>query len=241
VSVTLPAFATANAEVQARVSEAKTAAYSTLLVIAKQLVPGRVKTRIASTIGDERACQLAQASLVDTFHTADQAGAVRRVVAVDGEATHWVPVGWTTVQQGAGGLDRRLATAFAQVAAQGPAFLIGMDTPQVNLDQLVAFDPKHYDACLGPCVDGGYWGIGLRDPRRGGEVIHDVPMSTERTYDLQLERLRAAGMRVQILSILRDVDTFSDAVAVAEYIPQSHFGRAVRFMADVSLACVAVR
>ena len=42
---------------------------------------------------------------------------------------------------------------------------------------------------------------------------------------VQLERLHELGLRVRLLPTLRDVDTPDDAIAVAELVPRSRFGR----------------
>jgi uncharacterized protein len=117
-----------------------------------------------------------------------------------------------------GGLDRRLADAFGD-AGRGGTVLVGMDTPQLRPEQLAAFDPSRYDACLGLAVDGGYWAIGLADPGVARVVIPGVPMSTVDTGVEQLRRLRAHGLRVQLLESLEDIDTFAAARRVAAVMP----------------------
>ena len=103
---------------------------TTLLVIAKQPVPGRVKTRLVPPCTHEQAAALAEAALADTLHTVLMAPARRRVLVLEGEPGPWLPAGFDVVPQCGGPLDERLAGAFA--AVRGPALLIGMDTPQVT-------------------------------------------------------------------------------------------------------------
>ena len=50
-------------------------------------------------------------------------------------------------------------------------------------------------------------------------------MSSEHTGSIQLARLQAAGLRVQILETLLDVDTVADAAAVADAAPHTAFAR----------------
>ena len=102
-----------------------------------------------------------------------------------------------------------------------------MDTPQLAGDQLTAFDPERFDACLGLAPDGGYWVIGFRDPAWAGAAIRGVPMSTAHTGAAQLERLRGLGLRVQLLDELTDVDTIDSADEVALLAPDSHFAIAL--------------
>src|SRR5688500_4457952 len=98
-----------------------------LIVIAKEPVPGRVKTRLCPPCTPEQAARLARAALEDTLAACgDTVGAGRRVLALDGEPGGWLPRGWDVVAQRGAGLAERLAHAFADVG--GPAFLLGMDT-----------------------------------------------------------------------------------------------------------------
>jgi rSAM/selenodomain-associated transferase 1 len=197
-----------------------------LLVIAKAPVPGRVKTRLTPPFTPEQAAALARAALTDTLAAASAArGAARRVIALDGDPGPWLPPGFDVIPQRGNGLAERLAAAFQDVG--GPAFLVGMDTPQITpellQDGLRAVIEG--DSAFGAAEDGGYWGIGLRAPDRG--VFDRVPMSTDRTGDVQLARMRTLGLTPKILPPLRDVDTAEDARAVALEAPESRFAAAL--------------
>jgi uncharacterized protein len=203
---------------------------TTLLVIAKEPLPGRVKTRLTPPFSQEQAAQLAQAALTDTLRAVAAAPAARRLLVLDGSPGPWLPPGFDVLPQCAGGLDERLAAAFAHTT--GPALLIGMDTPQVTPELLTA-DFSDCDACFGPARDGGFWALGLAHP--DPSLLRGVPMSTPRTGAVQRERLAAAGLRVRDLPVLRDVDTASDACAVAALAPHSGFAaRLARCTAAVS-------
>ncbi|MFF8486783.1 DUF2064 domain-containing protein [Streptomyces sp. CAI-85] len=191
---------------------------TTLLVIAKEPVPGRVKTRLTPPFTPDEAASLAAAALADTLRAVAAAPAARRVLVLDGAPGPWLPPGFDVVPQCAGGLDERLADAFARCA--GPALLIGMDTPQVT-PELLGVDFAGCDAYFGPAEDGGFWALGLAEPDPG--LLRGVPMSTPVTGAVQRERLAAAGLRVRELPRLRDVDTAADAHAVAALAPHGRF------------------
>jgi glycosyltransferase A (GT-A) superfamily protein (DUF2064 family) len=202
----------------------------TLLVIAKQPVPGRVKTRLIGSCTPHQAAGLAAAALADTLHAMQGFPSQDKLILLDGDPDGLVPEGWRVVEQCAGGLDRRLAAGFAAVP-DGPAVLVGMDTPQLSAD-LLRFDPSRYDACLGPATDGGYWTIGFREPQRAAECIAGVPMSTATTGAEQHRRLLAGGMRVQALPTLTDVDTEHSAAEVALAAPNTRFAMRWREIRD---------
>ncbi|MEB8338401.1 TIGR04282 family arsenosugar biosynthesis glycosyltransferase [Streptomyces endophyticus] len=189
-----------------------------LLVIAKEPRPGRVKTRLTPPFTPQEAAELAEAALADTLEAVAQAPAARRVLVLDGAPGPWLPPGFEVVPQCAGGLDERLAAAFA--GCTGPALLIGMDTPQISAD-LLTVDFAGCDAWFGPALDGGFWALGLADPDPA--LLRGVPMSVPHTGAVQRARLVEAGLRVRDLPPLRDVDTAEDAAAVAAEAPHGRF------------------
>ncbi|MBW8794234.1 MAG: DUF2064 domain-containing protein [Streptomyces sp.] len=191
---------------------------TTLLVIAKEPRPGRVKTRLTPPFSPAQAAALAEASLADTLDAVAAAPAARRVLVLDGAPGPWLPPGFDVVPQCGGGLDERLADAFAH--CPGPALLIGMDTPQVT-PALLTVDFAECDAYFGGAEDGGFWALGLADP--DPVLLRGVPMSTPETGAVQRQRLVGAGLRVCDLPRLRDVDTAADAAAVAALVPHGRF------------------
>ncbi|MFF9013617.1 DUF2064 domain-containing protein [Streptomyces sp. NPDC014870] len=204
---------------------------STLLVIAKAPVAGRVKTRLTPHFTPEQAAELARGALQDTLDAVLGAPAERRVLVLDGRPGSWVPEGIEVLPQGAGGLDSRLAAAFSHV--DGPALLIGMDTPQVTPDLLAqGLDFSETDAWFGPAEDGGFWALGLAEPDPA--LILGVPMSVAHTGREQRRRLTASGRVVRDLPELRDVDSPADAAQVAAAIPGSRFATRHRALCAVA-------
>jgi uncharacterized protein len=215
---------------------------STLIVIAKTPVPGRVKTRLTPPFTPQEAAALAEAALEDTLQAVLETDVEHRLLVLDGAPRAPWQRDFTVLPQVPGTLDRRLAAAFAQAALRdpGPVLLVGMDTPQITPGLLRsclpgAEDAEHTDtaadAILGLADDGGFWCLGFREPRSQDLEAHlvGVPMSTDHTGPDQLGRLRAGGLRVRLAPTLRDVDTVEDAEHVAALVPQSRFG--IRFRA----------
>lgn len=202
-----------------------------LLVVAKEPVPGRVKTRLCPPATPEQAARIAAAALADTLDAVAATPAERRVLALDGGPVP-IPPGVAVLPQRGEGLAHRLANAYADSARPGLAtLLVGMDTPQLDPALLTAAIEglSTVDAVLGGAVDGGWWALGLRDPAHA-EALRGVPMSTERTGALTAEALRRRGLRVAELAVLRDVDTAADARLVAAAMadrPGSRFVTAV--------------
>lgn len=203
------------------------------LVLAKAPVPGRVKTRLCPPCTPTQAAAVAEAALADTLDTVGAVpaagGVAGRVLVLDGR--YPAPPGWDVAPQRGDGLGERLAHAYADTRRDGQAsLLVGMDTPQLTVELLTAAAgllAGPVDAVLGLATDGGWWGLGLREPAHGSALI-SVPMSTPRTGADTLAALRTAGLRVAMLPTLSDVDTAADAHAVAASCPpRSRFARVV--------------
>lgn len=199
-----------------------------ILVLAKQPVAGRVKTRLCPPCTPDQAAAVAAAAIEDTLDAVDGSGADGRVLVVDGHIA--VRPRWTSVPQTAGGLDVRLAHAYATTARPGMAtLLIGMDTPQVTgtLLDAAAGALSEADAALGLAADGGWWALALRDPSHA-QALLGIATSRDDTGVRTLEALRRRGLRVATLPVLRDVDTVPDAWEIATAYPGSRFATAVR-------------
>ncbi|MDZ7930575.1 MAG: DUF2064 domain-containing protein [Rhodococcus sp. (in: high G+C Gram-positive bacteria)] len=209
----------------------------TALVVAKAPVPGLAKTRLAATIGDAAAAELAAASLLDTLDAVSAADVDRRVVALTGtlsdaaradELTRAL-ASFTVIAQRGDGLGERLANAHADAATTGAVLQIGMDTPQVTATLLSDAAARLGSSdVLGSAEDGGWWALGLRNPDLARSLL-DVPMSAPSTGTDTLDALTAAGASITMLPELRDVDFESDLEAVAQLCaPNSRFRIAVR-------------
>ena len=203
-----------------------------VMVIAKEPVPGRVKTRLTPPYTPAEAAALAEAALADTLAAVGRANITRRVLALDGRPGQWLPPGFDVIGQRGGGLDERIALALADVRAAwpAPAVLIGMDTPQVTPALLAAaagpLVSGSADATFGMAEDGGFWLLGLReiDPA----LVLGVPMSRPDTGSRQLARLERAGLRVLRMPELTDVDTADEAERIAAATPGSRFAACLR-------------
>jgi glycosyltransferase A (GT-A) superfamily protein (DUF2064 family) len=211
-----------------------------LLVLAKAPEPGLVKTRLCPPATPAQAADLAAAALLDTLDAVRGVPKGHPVVAIAGTiagaargceitaALRGVP---RFAQRGAD-LGHRIAAAHAAAGALLPGLPIlqlGADSPQVDAALLAdAAAPLHrgVDAVVGRASDGGWWTLGLCDPH-AASAIAGVPTSRCDTGDRTIHALRAAGLCVELLPTLTDVDTASDALLVGKAAPQSRFAAAL--------------
>jgi uncharacterized protein len=195
---------------------------TTLIVIAKECIPGKVKTRLHPALTLEAAARIAYASLRDTLVAVSALPAGRRILYLDGATAPPEAAGYEVIQQSLGTLDERIAEVFD--LCDGPTVLIGMDTPQVSASTLGAVFtdwPSGVDSWFGPADDGGFWALGLAEPN--GQVVRGVPMSRSDTGALQRRRLEEAGLVIGTLPSLLDIDTVEDLEAVAATMRPASF------------------
>src|SRR5204862_7452342 len=80
-----------------------------LVVMAKEPLPGRVKTRLCPPLQPEQAAALAEAALADTLAAVAWTPARRRVLVLDGSPGPWLRPGFEVIEQRGDGLAERLA------------------------------------------------------------------------------------------------------------------------------------
>jgi rSAM/selenodomain-associated transferase 1 len=189
-----------------------------VLLFAKAPRLGRVKTRLAADLGEEAALRLYRA--VGARVAADVGERYALNVWHDppdgrDEMRAWLGEHRYFPQEGRD-LGERLAHAFAWHFGRGenPVIVIGADAPGVS-GVTVAEAERHLgdsDVVIGPAVDGGYYLLGLRAP--SPTVFEGIPWSTDRVFSVTVARCRGCHFRVQVLPVLRDLDTAADLEAL---------------------------
>lgn len=212
----------------------------TVLVVAKAPEPGRAKTRLAATVGDQVAAGIAAAALLDTLDAVAAAPVAKRVVALTGDldsAAEGSQIrqrldSFTVIGQRGDDFAERLANAHADTAAYGyPVLQIGMDTPQVSAELLADCAQRLLDgpsALLGFAFDGGWWLLGLRTPTVA-ECLRAVPMSQSDTGELTWKALQRNGIDAVEVQRLADFDVVDDVAVVRDGCAAgSRFARVTR-------------
>lgn len=186
-----------------------------LVIMAKQPLIGRVKTRLARDIGHVEALR---------FYREAAAGLIRRVgadprwqtvIAVAPDRTvHekgiW-PEDMPRVGQGEGDLGRRMGSLFRDLPP-GPVVIVGADIPDIGKAHIAAAFAAlgASDTVIGPADDGGYWLIGMKRRPRVREIFEGVRWSSEHAMEDTLKNIRRQNMSVCVLERLCDIDTGAD-------------------------------
>lgn len=180
----------------------------------KAPVLGRVKTRLAKSIGDENATTLYRVMCEQLLSLKSPAN-TDVIVAYDDEARTTLPEYLKTsslIYQSGKGLGERMKNAVETVFKQGykRAILVGSDIPDVNeriLEEAYEQLLKN-DAILSPTWDGGYYLIGFHAHTFCQEVFEGITYSQNDVYANTL--LKMPHLRVAKGATLRDIDTLDD-------------------------------
>jgi rSAM/selenodomain-associated transferase 1 len=152
----------------------------------------------------------------------------------------WLPCSTGLVPQSGTDLGERLANAFEWSHAQGHSrtIIVGTDIPTLDSDVLSdAFEAlEGAEVVLGPSTDGGYYLVGLKEPRPG--LFEDVDWSTPKVLEQTIARIDETGAAYHLLPERTDIDTWQDALTVLEEIvsedPDGSAGLAPRTRALLS-------
>ena len=186
---------------------------STFGMFVKYPEPGRVKTRLATAIGDSAAASLYRGFLSDLIQRFEATG-TRRVLAyspADAVSREFFE------QQSAGRYelwpqpDVDLGTRmrlFFEAFGPEPVVLIGSDSPTLpaNFPDLAFAMLRHHDVILGPATDGGLYLIGVNQQRRAWPIFAGIDWSTARVLDQVMRRLIELDARVEVLPPWYDID-----------------------------------
>jgi hypothetical protein len=184
-----------------------------LIVFVKNIILGKVKTRLAKTIGDEGAFRI-YSELVDiTEKESQKVNADRHVYFSDVIiASKWESDA-KFVQEG-NGLGERMKNAVQRGFEQGydNVIVIGSDLPNISEEIIkTAFQKlQNHDVVFGPADDGGYYLLGMS--RMIPSIFENKPWSESTLLDVTLQELNEQQKSVELLHTLNDIDTFEDLI-----------------------------
>jgi len=189
-----------------------------LIIFAREPLSGRVKTRLAATIGNLAATELYKSMLREVLKRCGELADVYTVVFWDCEAAS-LPFlaeryGCRSRCQSPGDLGERMQAAFDEMFADGckVCCIIGSDAPDLPVSYIQeAFDlltVQQTDAVFGPSHDGGYYLLGLS--RLLPELFRDIDWSTPLVLQQSLAAAERAGIKRALLPEWYDIDTEDD-------------------------------
>ena len=183
-----------------------------VLVFQKNEVLGKVKTRLASGMGELRALEIYRHLVQMTYSAlAEVPVSIWTYFSDFIPETVNSPIAKSFAQEGQD-LGERMAGAFARSFELGmdKVVLIGTDCPTLQSQHLnEAFEAlTHSDLVLGPATDGGYYLIGMK--RRADYLFEGISWSTSQVLTETLNVASQHGLTTTLLQELNDIDTSED-------------------------------
>ncbi len=189
-----------------------------IIVFVKNIILGRVKTRLAKTIGTQGAFEVYKELVDITQRATENMQTDKRIyfsdVVIESKWTN----DYKTVQEGED-LGERMKNAFKKGFEDGyeRIVLIGSDLPDITSTHINKglSTLKHNDIVFGPAEDGGYYLIGLS--KMVDMVFHNKPWSQDTLLEVTLNELKSNQITFKTLETLNDIDTFEDLEASEFY------------------------
>lgn len=187
-----------------------------LVIMAKRPTMGRVKTRLAKSIGNGGAYKFFNQNLQNLMRKLGQSDkyimhvATTPVKAVqDG---YW-PAYVNVFDQGVGDLGERMDNVFAHIHNQYGAskiLIIGSDIPYIKTDHImIGFEALgRKKTCFGASGDGGYWLVGQRTSPKVTDLFANVRWSSEHALADTMNNTPKG--EVEMIATLNDVDEIED-------------------------------
>jgi uncharacterized protein len=190
-----------------------------LVVVAKKPSPGEVKTRLLTCLTPAEATDLYTCFIRDRIKEISRLKGVDLAIAYTPSASkayfaRFLSNGFQLFAQQGRHLGERLHQIFRQKLSEGyqAVCIIDSDTPDLPIEVVAqAFrwlTESSADAVFGPCEDGGYYLVGLRQPH--GELFSEISWSTSRVLSQSLRKAEALGLRTRLLTPWNDLDTVED-------------------------------
>jgi rSAM/selenodomain-associated transferase 1 len=189
-----------------------------ILLFIKEPVAGRVKSRLAVSLGENAALDLYRSFVHDMLTSIEASGIPLRVCyhppGAEAAIRQWLGGNLAYQPQEGADVGERMEHAFKQAFAEGcsRAVLVGSDIPDLPpaafFGAIRALDD--HDAVIGPAKDGGYYLIGFRADTFLPDIFREIEWSTADVFSKTMQILDRSGRQVLQLPPWRDVDTIDD-------------------------------
>lgn len=185
-----------------------------LIIFQKNSILGKVKTRLAASIGDERALEIYNWLTRYTHQISREIQVDKFIFYSDfiPEDMEKLPKGFKLEVQTGADLGERMKNAFNHLFSKGYSnvVIIGTDCPDLKSSDLnTAFlTLSQADLVLGPAKDGGYYLLGMS--RFYPELFDEMPWSTQKVLELTLNKADSLSLDYEFLNILSDIDNIND-------------------------------
>ena len=183
-----------------------------LIIFVRNPVLGKVKTRIAATIGDEKALAVYKHLLQHTKNITAGVQVTRFVFFADEIATNDLWNGYEKCLQSGSNLGERMSNAFECLFEKGFTKIIIIGSDCFELDEKIISGAflklNEYETVIGPATDGGYYLLGIQSPFKN--LFENITWSSNSVFDETIKQIEQRNLSLFLLPSLNDVDEAKD-------------------------------
>ncbi len=191
-----------------------------LIIFIRNPILGKVKNRLARTIGDEQALMVYEKLLRHTLEVTQAVPAEKRLYYSEQVADHdmWPNDHFLKFAQKGPDLGERMKNALRTSFTDGAkkVVIMGSDCYEIEPGHIEgAFRALDgHDFAIGPALDGGYYLLGMKQP--ANYLFEGIRWSTEFVYDESRKAIISRGFTLEVLDQLRDIDERADLIHYKE-------------------------
>lgn len=201
-----------------------------LIVFVKNIILGKVKTRLAKTIGNDAAFSIYSELVAITEKATTKVKTDKHIYFSDEVISSKWKNDKKLVQKGAD-IGIRMQNAFQHGFDKGyeNIILIGSDLPNISKEIIeTGFEKlQQNDVVFGPAEDGGYYLIGMS--KMNTSIFENKPWSQSDLLAVTLQELEVQNQLVELIETLNDIDTFEDLIASNFYKNNSRIQEIIKY------------
>ena len=179
---------------------------------------GKVKARLAQSIGEESATDLYRAFIQDILTTVQSIDIPYHIAVYPPKSqerfAQWLGPSHQYFRQQGLDLGKRLQNGFATMYKKEYQQVIALasDSPDLPIEilQKAVSSLQTHKVVIGPASDGGYYLIGFSHDLFISDVFEDIFWSTATVFRETLSRIKSVTSQVHVLPEWADIDTKSD-------------------------------
>jgi len=183
-----------------------------LIVFARNPILGKVKTRLAKDVGEDRALEVYINLLNHTYIQTKNLFCDKFLFLSEKTDNNLFDKTFNQLVQNGNGLGEKMKIAFKKLFEMGyqKILIIGTDCPGLTEEIILnAFEYLlGFDFIIGPSIDGGYYLLGMKEPNYF--VFENMVWSNEQVLNRTIKKIKSKNKKFHLLKELKDIDEEKD-------------------------------
>lgn len=192
---------------------------ASIIVFVRYPVEGKVKTRLAATLGNKVAKELYKNFAEAVINSVKKIKNTYKYVFYSDKnekplIKKWLGINFIYAAQSGNDLGERMKEAFRIVFSHGAkkAVIVGTDIPDLSKEIINKGIEalENSDVVIGPCKDGGYYLLGIK--KYYPQIFEDIKYSSANVLAQTLKKIKESNLTVTLINELQDIDTEGDLI-----------------------------